>query len=92
MKLVSNLMKAPQVATIMQEFSKEMTKVSQLWLRPCLARQLLYCWIMFNYSRFLCELVYSLPYLKAPKSLLQGWNFSYITTTLILAFLSYLFY
>ncbi|KAK8966277.1 hypothetical protein KSP40_PGU012786 [Platanthera guangdongensis] len=33
MKLVSNLMKAPEVATTMQEFSKEMTKVSQLWLR-----------------------------------------------------------
>lgn len=30
MKLVNNLMKAPEVATTMQEFSKEMTKVSLL--------------------------------------------------------------
>ena len=28
MKLVNNLMKAPEVAATMQEFSKEMTKVS----------------------------------------------------------------
>lgn len=28
MKLVNNLMKAPEMATTMQEFSKEMTKVS----------------------------------------------------------------
>ena len=27
MRLVNNLMKAPQIAVIMQEFSKEMTKV-----------------------------------------------------------------
>ena len=32
MKLVNNLMKAPEVAATMQEFSKEMTKVSlHLW-------------------------------------------------------------
>ena len=30
MKLVNNLMKAPEMATTMQEFSKEMTKVSFL--------------------------------------------------------------
>jgi hypothetical protein len=29
MKLVNNLMKAPEVAATMQEFSKEMTKVPQ---------------------------------------------------------------
>lgn len=29
MKLVNNLMKAPEVAVTMQEFSKEMTKVCQ---------------------------------------------------------------
>jgi hypothetical protein len=29
MKLVNNLMKAPEVAVTMQEFSKEMTKVYQ---------------------------------------------------------------
>lgn len=30
MKLVNDLMKAPQMAAIMQEFGKEMTKVSSL--------------------------------------------------------------
>lgn len=30
MKLVNNLMKAPEVAVTMQEFSKEMTKVTLL--------------------------------------------------------------
>ncbi|PKU80224.1 Vacuolar protein sorting-associated protein 24 like 1 [Dendrobium catenatum] len=33
MKLVSSLMKAPEVATTMQEFSKEMTKASYFWIK-----------------------------------------------------------
>lgn len=32
MKIVNNLMKAPEVAVTMQEFSKEMTKVTLLYL------------------------------------------------------------
>lgn len=43
MKLVNDLMKAPQMAATMQEFSKEMTKVIYFMTPPTLSRNVLHC-------------------------------------------------
>ncbi|RVW17573.1 Vacuolar protein sorting-associated protein 24-like 1 [Vitis vinifera] len=60
MKLVNNLMKAPEVAVTMQEFSKEMTKTARMWNIEEKSHQPISCNLKLYYSiKFLSDLLSS---------------------------------